>query len=243
MTQPLYDRPEFFNAYSTLRRSVEGLDGAPEWPTLRAMLPPLKGIRIVDLGCGFGWFSRWAAEQGAAAILGIDLSERMLAQARDASPSTIIYRQGDLAILTLPPLAFDLAYSSLALHYLPDLAPLLATVHQALVPGAHFVFSMEHPIYTAPSHQRWSATPDGGRCWPLDRYHDESVRTRTWLAPDVVKYHRTLGTILTALIRAGFTLTQVDEFRPSPDQSAAWPALEQELDRPMFLLVASTRNP
>jgi len=187
MTQPLYDRPEFFAAYSTLRRSVEGLDGAPEWPTLRAMLPPMRGLRVVDLGCGFGWFSRWAVEQGAASVLGIDLSEQMLQRARAASPATVTYQQADLATLSLPAQAFDLAYSSLALHYLPDLVPLLATVHQALTPGAHFVFSMEHPIYAAPSHQGWSATPEGRRCWPLDGYHDESVRRRTWLGPGVVK--------------------------------------------------------
>ena len=243
MTEPLYDRTAFFAAYSTLRRSVEGLDGAPEWPTLRAMLPPLRGLRVVDLGCGFGWFSRWAAEQGTASVLGIDLSERMLQQARTASPSSVTYRQGDLATLSLPPQSFDLAYSSLALHYLSDLMPLLATLHHALMPGAPFVFSTEHPIYSAPSHQGWSVTPDGRRCWPLDGYHNELERRRTWFTPDVVKFHRTVGTILTTLIRAGFTLTQVNEFCPSADQITAWPDLEREVDRPMFLLVASVRNP
>ena len=62
MAQNIYDDEEFFVAYSGLRRSVEGLDGAPEWPTLRSMLPPMSGLRVVDLGCGFGWFTRWAVE-------------------------------------------------------------------------------------------------------------------------------------------------------------------------------------
>ena len=66
MTQNIYDNEEFFAGYSRLPRSVEGLDGAPEWPALRAMLPELRGRRVLDLGCGFGWFCRWAREQGAA---------------------------------------------------------------------------------------------------------------------------------------------------------------------------------
>ena len=78
MTQNIYDDEEFFAGYSRLRRSVEGLDGAPEWPALRALLPNLSGLKVLDLGCGFGWFCRWARQQGAARVLGIDVSERML---------------------------------------------------------------------------------------------------------------------------------------------------------------------
>lgn len=52
MTQNIYDNPEFFEAYSWLGRSVAGLAGAAEWPALRALLPDLRGLRIVDLGCG-----------------------------------------------------------------------------------------------------------------------------------------------------------------------------------------------
>jgi SAM-dependent methyltransferase len=242
MSQNIYDQPDFFAGYSSLRRSVEGLDGAPEWPALRAMLPPLKGLRVADLGCGFGWFCRWAAEQGAAEVVGFDLSERMLEQARDASPPSIGYERADLAKLSLPAAAFDLIYSSLALHYLPDIVPLLATVHAAIVPGGRFVFSTEHPIFSAPSRPGWSADAGGNRTWPIDRYLIEGVRTTNWFFPGVVKYHRTIGTTLTALLRAGFRLTHVEEFCPTAEQIAARPELEQERDRPMFLMVASVRD-
>ena len=85
----------------------------------------VKGLRIVDLGCGFGWFCRWAREHGAAQVLGLDVSEKMLAraQAETADPA-IVYERVDLERLELPEAAFDLAYSSLTLHYLPDLDPL-----------------------------------------------------------------------------------------------------------------------
>ena len=82
MTQNIYDHEEFFAQYSRLRRSVEGLDGAPEWPALRALLPDLRGLTVLDLGCGFGWFCRWARQQGAAHVEGIDVSAKMLARSR-----------------------------------------------------------------------------------------------------------------------------------------------------------------
>jgi 2-polyprenyl-3-methyl-5-hydroxy-6-metoxy-1,4-benzoquinol methylase len=63
MTQNIYDDEVFFVGYSQLPRSIHGLDGAPEWPALRSMLPAFAGHRVLDLGCGFGWFSRWAREQ------------------------------------------------------------------------------------------------------------------------------------------------------------------------------------
>ena len=84
MPQNVYDDPDFFERYSQFRRSREGLAGAPEWPALKGMLPPLAGLRVLDLGCGFGAFARWAREMGAESVLGVDLSEKMLARARAA---------------------------------------------------------------------------------------------------------------------------------------------------------------
>src|ERR1044071_4924732 len=97
MTQNIYDNPEFFEGYSRLGRSVQGLEGAAEWPALRALLPRMHGLRVVDLGCGFGWFCRWAREQGAAQVLGLDVSEKMLARARASVPDPMLtYALADL---------------------------------------------------------------------------------------------------------------------------------------------------
>jgi ubiquinone/menaquinone biosynthesis C-methylase UbiE len=242
MAQNVYDRPDFFHSYSELGRSVEGLDGAVEWAALRVMLPNMKGLRVVDLGCGFGWFCRWARQNGAREVVGVDLSEKMLARARaTTSDSLIAYERADLEQLELPEARFDLAYSSLALHYIKDTMRLFATVHRALVPNGSFVFSTEHPIYMAPTNPAWSIAVDGRRTWPLDRYLVEGPRTTNWLAKGVVKYHRTIGSTLNALIRSGFTIRQVEEFCPTAEQIAAKPELVTERERPMFLLVAAQK--
>ena len=242
MAQNIYDKPDFFAGYSRLGRSVHGLHGAPEWPTLQAMVGDVHGLRVVDLGCGFGWFCRWARVAGAAAVLGLDLSEKMLARARaETADQAIGYAIADLESLSLADSSFDLAYSSLAFHYVEDAARLFALIHRALVPGGRLVFSTEHPVYMAPSKPGWTVADDGRKSWPVDRYFVEGPRTTDWLSPGVVKHHRTIGTTLNLLIEAGFMIDRVVEFCPSAAQIAQAPALAEEIERPMFLLVAAQR--
>ena len=240
MTQNIYDNQEFFEGYSRLGRSVEGLAGAAEWPAMRSLLPELRGMRVIDLGCGFGWFCRWAREQGAAQVLGLDVSANMLARARaDTADPAIVYRQEDLEGLVLPAASFEAAYSSLALHYVERLERLLGQVHNALVPGGSLVVSVEHPIYTAPSRPEWTVDADGRRSWPVDQYLIEGPRSTDWLTKGVIKQHRTLATYLRLLKAAGFAVTHLEEWGPTDEQIAERPALADEKQRPAFLLVAA----
>jgi ubiquinone/menaquinone biosynthesis C-methylase UbiE len=242
MTQNIYDTQEFFEGYSRLSRSIQGLAGAAEWPAMRALLPDLRGLRVVDLGCGFGWFCRWAREQGAASVVGLDVSEKMLEQARAAMPDAgITYTRSDLEVLELPEASSDLAYSSLALHYIENLDRLLAMVHQALVPGGQLIFSVEHPIYTAPTNPGWLVDEIRRKTWPIDSYSVEGPRTTDWLTKGVIKQHRKIGTTLNLLIQRGFTICCVEEWGPTAKQIETRPELAEERERPMFLLVAARR--
>ena len=243
MTQNIYDNEEFFAGYSRLRRSVEGLDGMPEWPALRALLPDLRRRKVLDLGCGFGWFCRWAREQGANHVVGVDVSEKMLARAGAASADpAITYTRADMEQLELPPKTFDVVYSALALHYVENLSALLSQSYRSLAPGGILVFSVEHPIFTAPSQPRWSLDAAGRKTWPVDRYLDEGPRSTDWLAKGVIKQHRTLGTYINMLIGIGFAISHVEEWGPTEEQIAAEPNWADERQRPPFLLVAATRQ-
>jgi SAM-dependent methyltransferase len=242
MAQNIYDDAKFFAGYSGLHRSITGLDGMPEWPTMRAMVGTVTNKRVVDLGCGFGWFSRWAAAAGASLVLGIDLSDNMLTRAAvDTDDKRISYERQDLEELLLSG-PFDIAYSALALHYVEHLGTLLRTLYDALVPGSRFVFSVEHPIYTAPSSPGFIADEAGRQVWPIDRYLDEGPRTTDWLARGVIKQHRTIGTYLAELRYAGFDLVDLIEWAPTAEQVDLAPNWKTERDRPPFLLVASERR-
>ena len=242
MAQNIYDTDEFFRGYSQLPRSIHGLNGAPEWPAIRALLPDLRGKRIVDLGCGFGWFARWSRQNGAAHVLGLDISQNMIDRARaETSDASVDYRIADLDTLDLDKNSFDLAYSSLAFHYIADFTRLTRTIHRALTSHGHLVFTIEHPIYMAAADPRWIADAAGRKTWPVNGYFREGERTTDWLAKGVVKQHRTLTTTLNTLLDTGFAIRRVIEFVPTAEQIEAAPQLADEMERPMMLLVAAQR--
>lgn len=239
-----YDDLKFFEKYSGMARSRQGLAGAGEWDQLRALLPPLAGKRMLDLGCGFGWHCRYAAEQGAAQVVGIDLSRRMLERAdRENGAPRIVYRCCGIEQARFEPGQFDLVLSSLALHYVQDYAGVCRRVHEWLAPGGDFVFSAEHPVFTAYGNQDWIYDGQGRALhWPVDRYYQEGPRQAVFLGETMTKYHRTLETYINGLLENGFALTGLAEARPSPELLAADPAMEQELRRPMMLLLAARRQ-
>jgi len=80
--QNVYDDPDFFEGYKALRQNDSGLNGALELPAIRALLPELDHLNVLDLGSGFGDFARYARAKGAAHVTGIELSTRMLAEAQ-----------------------------------------------------------------------------------------------------------------------------------------------------------------
>lgn len=243
MKQNKYDDPEFFGKYSRMPRSIHGLEAAGEWLAVRALLPALDGKRVLDLGCGFGWHCRFAREEGARSVVGVDLSENMLAQARATTDDTTIdYRRAAIEDASFDAGEFDLVMSSLAFHYVERFELVCRNVYRWLAPGGAFVFSVEHPVFTARAAQDWCYGPHGERLhWPIDDYQAEGVRQTAWLADDVVKYHRTVATYFNALLDAGFTITGVSEPQPSPAMIAEQPEMRDETRRPLFLVIAAAK--
>jgi SAM-dependent methyltransferase len=205
------------------------------------LLPEIAGADVLDLGCGFGDFARLARARGAASVTGVDISERMLREAalRTRDPA-ITYVHG--AIETYRPVrAFDLAVSSLALHYVEDYAGVVRRVFAALRPGGRFLFSVEHPMCTA-YPVGWVKDPQGTKThWPVDRYRPEGPRATRWFVDGVVKYHRTIETYVGQLLDAGFVLAHLGEPMPTPEALTARPKLASDVRRPPFLLLMATR--
>jgi SAM-dependent methyltransferase len=247
MSQNVYDRDDFFEEYSKLPRSQDGLSGALEWPLLEALVGDVMNLNILDLGCGFGWFSRWAREHGARSIYGIDISNKMLERAQQLSPNDalITYSIGDLETIALPQSpVYDLVFSSLAFHYIVDLKKLFQKIHECLVPGGRFVFSVEHPIFTSPMKTPTFRLDEksGGNIWPLDSYAEEGLRVRNWLAEGVHKQHRKVDTYVTLLLETGFVLKALKEWTPTPEYYAKRPPEKwNERHRPLFLILVGEK--
>ncbi len=244
MKQNKYDDPTFFANYSQMARSIGGLEAAGEWPTFRSLLPDLLDKKVLDLGCGFGWHCRYAREQHARFVVGIDISEKMITRAKESTDDPAIeYLQLAIEDIDFPAKEFDVVLSSLALHYVERFDSVCKKVHHCIVPGGTFVFSVEHPIFTALSAQDWYYGQDGARLhWPVDHYQDEGTRLARFLNHDVQKFHRTVATYVNAVLDAGFMITRLCEPTPTQEMLDKDPEMQDETRRPMFLLIAAVKN-
>lgn len=243
MAQNIYDDPAFFEGYSQFPRSRDGLAAAGEWPSLQRMLPPVAGLDVLDLGCGLGYHCRWAVANGAKSVTGVDLSEKMLAEAAARGAGLPIrYERADLETYSPATDTYDLVFSSLAVHYLADFDGFVGRVRDALKPGGHFVFSMEHPVFAARSKPDLIRDANGHLLGVVDDYLREGERVTDWIADGVVKYHRLISTTINALQRNGLMLDLIDEWAATDADIAAHPEWAEERWQPMFLLFATSRD-
>jgi SAM-dependent methyltransferase len=240
--QNIYDNPQFFGRYMALRRTESGLNAALEWPAFLRLLPPsLQGLRVLDLGCGFGEFARAARLRGAREVIGIDISARMLCEARRrTNDPAITYVRAAIEDFEAGERSFDLVVSSLALHYVEDYAAVVQRVAAALTGGGRFAFSVEHPMCTALATGDWHRGPDGAAVhWPVDRYRDEGERRTSWFVEGVIKHHRTLETYVNGVLGAGLHLVRLEEPEAAAEHVLARPELAIHRRRPPLLLMAA----
>lgn len=229
--QNIYDDGEFFAGYERLRTEDAGLNSAIEAPAIAGLLPDVSGLRVVDLGCGFGTACLDYARAGASSVVGVDPSERMLEIARRIEDPVVTFIQGYAEDVEFPAGSVDVVVSSLAMHYVADLSAVFARVRVWLAPTGVLVFSMEHPVITA--------SPDGqtDEGWLLRDYFRRGRRDTSWFVDGVVKYHRTVGDVVTGLVTAGFRLEALLEAEPVDGAVERQPSLTKHLDRPPLLII------
>ncbi|SMC93974.1 class I SAM-dependent methyltransferase [Pedobacter africanus] len=243
MRENKYDDPAFFQQYSKMSRSQKGLEGAGEWYVLRTMLPGLREKAVLDLGCGFGWHCRYAMENGARSVVGVDISHRMLEKAKQINNMEgMEYERTALEDLSYPAETFDLVFSSLTFHYIQSFDKLIHNIYKWLKPGGSLVFSVEHPIFTAEGKQDWAYDESGQKLhWPVDNYFNEGKRDTAFLGEQIIKYHRTCASYLNVLISEQFKIVEVKEPMPDEQMLKDVPEMKDELRRPMMLLISARK--
>lgn len=100
------------------------------------ILEPGPGERILDLGCGTGHLTQEIAARGAA-VVGVDHSPAMIAQARAAYPA-LDFRVADARTMQFDT-RFDAVFSNAALHWVHEADQAAARIAAALRPGGRFV--------------------------------------------------------------------------------------------------------
>jgi SAM-dependent methyltransferase len=191
------------------------LDFTRDWdPEPVALLPDeLRSERVLDLACGYGRFSRYLAERGAA-VTAVDLSTNLLAHAREIESTTplgIRYVHGDATGTEWwDGCAFDGVLCHMALMDIDGLDGVLSTVAAVLEPGGWFSFSMLHPCFPGGPAGPGSGLPS----WPPDRGYSSEGWWNTngdGVRGHAGAHHRMLSTYLNAVLRAGLEFEEFAE--------------------------------
>lgn len=212
-TQDAYDR---LAAVWSATTDDGPFNGFLERPALRALVPgELAGAPVLDAGCGSGAQAEWLLDQGAD-VIGIDLSPRMIEEARRRCQGRGRFLVADLAEpLPVEPRSLDGITSSLVLHYVRDWDVPLRSFAEALRPGGWAVISLDHPF----------GPPLPGR---HGGYFDTELVAQTWRKADVEVsqqfWRRPLSAVAGAFADAGFVIDRIAEPQPSEEAIERFPS-------------------
>ena len=193
---------------------------AIEEPVVQDLAGDVRGLNVLDLGCGTGRHALWLAKAGAN-VTAIDFSEGMLAEAaRKPGAGSIRFQQHDLhEPLPFDDGTFDLIVSGLVLEHLRDLKTIFAEVHGVLKPAARFVVSTMHPAMFLRGSQARFTDPDSGQI----------------ISPGSYAHH--LSDIIMAALEAGLRLHHITERAPDAAFAARYPRAEKYIDWPMVVVM------
>ncbi len=227
------------NAAAWAEQVRRGADVAREWlnnPAFLTFVGDLRGQRVLDAGCGEGYNTRILARRGAR-MTGADLSERMIALARDEErrePLGIDYARAsytDMAMFT--DASFDAVVSFMSLMDGPRFDLAMHELFRVLRPGGLLAFSITHPCFlTKGAH--WLRDDQGAKIkLMVGNYFDPAEWVERWRFTDappdapefaVPRFDRTLSEYVNTLLGAGFVLERIEEPRPTEEYCAAHPS-------------------
>jgi len=169
-----------------------------KWARVHDRIAPLAGRRVLDVGCGNGWYALRMREAGAGFVLGIDPTLLYLAQfhavARFVDTRGISLLPLRLEELPAATRAFDTAFSMGVLYHQRSPLAHLQELRAALRPGGQLVLE----TLVLPGDDARAATPP-------DRY---ARMNNVWLLP-------TLPELRTWLARTRFRDIEIIDETPT----------------------------
>ncbi|WP_035665618.1 class I SAM-dependent methyltransferase [Halalkalibacter akibai] len=200
-------------------------------PTLLTLIGAVKGKKVLDAGCGEGYFSRILAGKGAE-VTAVDFSRRMLeiAKERTASDLPIQFTYGNCEDLsTLQDKSFDVIVSNMVIQDLANYEKAFQEMHRLLVDRGEFIFSILHPCFVTPN-SGWEKTATGEKLhWNVDHYFYEGVYEQQLGDEEkMLLFHRTLTSYISAVLETGFSLERLVEPTPSQEMLQKYPTFEED---------------
>ena len=200
---------------------------------------PAPGRRTLDLGCGEGRVSR-DLKAGGHEVVGVDLSEELLAAANEADPS-IETHLADVAELPFPDDSFDCIVAFMSLQDVERLDDAVSEAARVLEPGGTLCIAIVHPMNSAGEFEGDDADSPftiAGSYLEPSYYADELERDGYSL--EIVSVHRPLQTYTAALTKAGLLTEELRETR-LPDHAVTTDRMRRWQRVPLFLYLRAIK--
>ena len=203
----------------------------------------VRGLKVLDCGCGEGRFCRMLLDRGAEQVVGVDICPPMIVAAAQLATGKDGYVLADVQNMSfLRDGAFDLVVSYLNQCDLPDFEANSREVFRVLKPSGRFVIANLHPMRSAVGG--WLRAEDGTKLHViLDRYFDEGDRRWKMLEVDFTNFHRTLSTYIRTYRQTGFGIEEIIEPTLEAANLKRFPELDDELRVPNFIVVVLRKTP
>jgi SAM-dependent methyltransferase len=230
------EEPRRFNYDAIAADYAAFVDSAPynalyERPAMISMLPDIHDARILDAGCGSGWYAMQLLERGAT-VDGIDLSPAMVDYARVRLRSAgvderVTLRVADLALeLPFADAAFDGIVSPLVMHYMGDWRPALREMRRVLRREGWLLLSTHHPA------------ADAARFKTENYFATEHVVDHWDWVGRVEFFRRSLTEIVASINDGGFVIETLVEPVPTEEFRVAKPdSYARLMNQPEFLII------
>jgi SAM-dependent methyltransferase len=222
-------------------------------PAFFALLPPVAGLRCLDLGCGEGHNTRLLAGHGAR-VVALDVARSFIEAAAAVGRPDIRFVLGDGAALPFRASAFDAVTAFMSLMDTGNPERALLEVSRVLRPGGFVQFSVSHLASTTPIRQ-WVHDESGQRqALATGAYFYAGPVTETWsfgAAPaqlrdryppfTITSARRTLAGWLNAVLAAGLAIEGVAEPHADESTAAAHPEVADTRIIPYFLVIRARK--
>lgn len=210
-------------------------------PSFLQLLPEIKGLKGIDVGCGEGHHTRLLKSLGAD-ICGLDIAENFISAARKAEklqPMGIEYIHASACRTPFSSNTFDFVTAFMCLMDISDFTGAIKEIYRILQPGGFMQFSIAHPCFTTPHRRNLRNNQSVTYAIETGGYFaGDKVKVEEWifgsLANDSQKYrkfkipvfYRTLSEWINALTAVGFHLEMMNEPAPDAKLISAFPSLQ-----------------
>lgn len=248
------------NAEAWTRQARRGFDvfrDVLNSPAFFAMLPPVFGLRGLDLGCGEGANTRHLARLGAK-MWALDIAANFIRNAREteeAVPFDIDFRVGDAMALPFDTAAFDFVTAFMSLMDMPEPSRALQEAARVLRPGGFIQFSILHPCFVPP--HRKVIRDRAGRATAIEvggYFESTDGRVDTWWFSSLSErerkkvkafstpiFHRTLSAWIAMILGAGLVIDGVGEPTVAAHSTHAEPVIQDTRVAPLSLHVRARK--